>query len=187
MRRLPLLVPVLIAAALATAPAGAQTSPSAAQPDLLPGPQTSPSAGRPNLPSGAPVRPEPVPYAPPKPGSPVVQQLVGGGGRPLVVRKHAARVSHAHAHPRYVVRHRPVPLDLERPALAGVTLLQPLPPAPQPPHIVVPLPAYPLETVAASLLTPAPPIVCRRTPRIRDLPDPRLYKEATLVCEPDNP
>ncbi|MBE7220316.1 MAG: hypothetical protein INR64_17740 [Caulobacteraceae bacterium] len=179
MRRL-LFVSVLIAAA----PAAAQTSPSATQSDLVPGPQTSPSAGRPNLPSGAPVRPEPVPYAPPKPGSPVVQQLVGGGGEPLVVRRHAAR---PHGHARYVVRHRPVPLDLERPALAGVTLLQPLPPAPQPPHVVVPLPDYPLDTVAASFLTPAPPIVCHRTPRIRDLPDPRLYKEETLVCEPDNP
>ena len=167
--RLPCLALMLVAAAW---PAWAQTSPSAAQPNLAP---------------GAPVRPKAVPFAPAKPGSPVVQQLVGGGA-PLVVRKHMAR---ERAHPRHLARHfarrRPVPFDLERPALAGVTLLQPLPPAPQPQHIVVPLPAYPLETVAASFLTPAPPIVCHRTPRIRDLPDPRLYKEKTLVCEADNP
>ena len=79
------------------------------------------------------------------------------------------------------------PLEFDRPALAGVTLLQPLPPAPQPPHIVVPLPDYPLDTVAAAFLTPPPPIVCHRTPRLRDLPDPGLYRETTLVCEPDNP
>ena len=88
-------------------------------------------------------------------------------------------------HHRYAHRH--VPLDLERPALAGVTLLQPLPPEPQPPHIAVPLPAYPLDTIAAAFTTPPPPIVCHPTRRLRDLPDPELYRERTLQCEADNP
>jgi hypothetical protein len=148
--------------------------------------QTSPSSGQLNLPPGAPPKPSAVPYAPPKPDSPVVQTLVGGNASgPLVVRKRASRrvVAHSHHH-HYVSR---VPRDLERPALAGVTLLQPLPPAPQPPHIAVPLPAYPLDTIAAAFTTPPPPIVCHPTRRIRDLPDPELYRERTLVCEPDNP
>ncbi len=149
--------------------------------------QTSPSSGQLDLPQGTAPKPAAVPYAPPKPGSPVVQTLVGGGsGEPLLVRKRA-RVGY---HPHHYARHhyaRRVPLDLERPALAGVTLLQPLPPEPQPPHIAVPLPAYPLDTIAAAFTTPPPPIVCHPTRRIRDLPDPELYREHTLECEPDNP
>ena len=151
------------------------------------GAQTSPSSGVLDLPKGAAPKPAPVPYAPPKPGSPVVQTLVGAGdGGPLVVRRRARRLA---AHPRHDRRHyaRHAPLDLERPALAGVTLLQPLPLAPQPPHIAVPLPAYPLDTIAAAFLTPPPPIVCHPTRRLRDLPDPELYRERTLECEPDNP
>ena len=151
------------------------------------GAQTSPSSGQLDLPAGKAPKPAAVPYAPPKPGSPVVQTLVGGGGQPLVVRKRARRVA---SHPHHEARRgyaRHAPLDLERPALAGVTLLQPLPPAPQPPHIAVPLPAYPLDTIAAAFLTPPPPIVCHPTRRIRDLPDPELYRERTLECAPDNP
>ena len=150
--------------------------------------QTSPSSGQLNLPPGTPPAPEAVPYAPPKPGSPVVQTLVGRDGEgPLVVRKRAGRIAF-HPH-HYAGRHyaRHVPLDLERPALAGVTLLQPLPPAPQPPHIAVPMPEYPLDTIAAAFTTPPPQIVCHPTRRIRDLPDPELYRERTLECEPDNP
>ncbi len=114
-----------------------------------------------------------------------MQSLVGTGQTPLVVRKKGAVAHSRHRHRYYAGA--PVPLDLERPALAGVTLLRPLPPPIDPPHIVVPLPAYPLEAVAAAYLTPPPPIVCHRTPRIRDLPDPRLYREETLECEPDTP
>ena len=142
----------------------------------------SPSSAQENLPPGMPPHPESVPYAPPKPGFPVVQSIMGGG-TPLVVRRHAHAAPHHRSHHHYAS----APLEFDRPALAGVTLLQPLPPAPQPPHIVVPLPDYPLDTVAAAFLTPPPPIVCHRTPRIRDLPDPGLYRETTLVCEPDNP
>ncbi len=150
------------------------------------GAQTSPSSGRPNLPPGTLPKPKAVPYAPPKPDSPVVQTLVGGSEGPLVVRKRSRRIaSHPYHHARHYVQR--VPLDLERPALAGVTLLRPLPPAPQPPHIAVPLPAYPLDTIAAAFTTPPPPIVCHPTRRIRDLPDPELYRERTVQCEPDNP
>ena len=156
---------------LIAVPAGAQSTP------------PTPSSKQPSLPSQTP--PSPAAYAPPKPGSPVVQSLVGSGKPALVVHKHLARERPRHH--RFYARHVPVPLDLERPALAGVTLLQPLPPVPPPPHDVVPVPAYPLETVAAAFLTPPPQIVCHRTRRIRDLPDPRLYREETLACEPDNP
>lgn len=145
----------------------------------------SPSSAQENLPPGVPPHPESVPYAPPKPGFPVVQSIMGGGPAPLVVRQQARVAQHHRSHRHYAGAS--TPLEFDRPALAGVTLLQPLPPAPQPPHIVVPLPDYPLDTVAAAFLTPPPPIVCHRTPRIRDLPDPDLYREATLVCEPDNP
>ncbi len=113
-----------------------------------------------------------------------MQSLVGTGQTPLVVRKKGAV---AHSRRRAYAGRAPVPVDLERPALAGVTLLRPLPPPIDSPHIVVPLPAYPLEAVGAAYLTPPPPIVCHRTPRIRDLPDPRLYREETLECEPDTP
>ena len=163
-------IALLAAPLLLSLPAQAQTTP------------PSPSSAQPNLAPGAAPHAVSVPYAPSKPGSPVVQRLVGGRA-PLLVRKHVAR-----AHPRHrYARHAPAPLAPERPALAGVTLLRPLPPPPQPPHIVVPLPDYPLDTVAAAFLTPPPPIVCHRTARIRGLPDPDLYKERTLVCEPDNP
>ena len=143
-----------------TAPAGAQTTPqssSSAQPVL---PQT-------------------------KPGSPVVEGLVGQSQPPLEVRKHASRQSTHHAI-RHARRH-PAPLDLERPALAGVELLQPLPRPGQPPHITVPLPAYALDEVVTPFLTPPPPVVCHPVRREADLPDPRLYREVTVACQPDNP
>ena len=141
------------------------------------------SSAQPSLPPETP--PRPAAYAPPKPGSPVVQSLVGGGKAALVVHKHLA--GGRPRHHRFYARHLPVPVDLDRPALAGVMLLQPLPPVPQPPHDVVPVPAYPLETVAASFLTPPPPIVCHRSARVRGLPDLQLYREEALACEPDNP
>lgn len=106
----------------------------------------------------------------------------GGGKRAILVRKHASHMRRR----RHSVAHYPLG-DVERPALAGVELLVPLPPPGPPPHLTVPLPAYPFESVAAALTTPPPPVVCHRTRRRPDLPDPQLYREVTLVCQPDNP
>ena len=121
-----------------------------------------------------------------KPGSPVVETLVTPPQQPaLEVRKRPITV--ARRRTRYA-RHRhrqPVPLD--RPALAGVELLAPIPPPGEPPHVVVPMPAYPLDSIATALLMPAPPVVCHRVRREPGLPDPRLYREVTVACEPDNP
>ena len=169
---------VALSLALAAATLG---GPAKAQEKTTP---LSPSSAQPSLPDASVRRAKAAAFAPPRPGSPVVQSLVGSGQTPLLVHKQA---KHAHHRIRQHYARAPVPADLERPALAGVTLLQPLPPPQPQPHIVVPLPAYPLESVAAAFLTPAPPIVCHRTARIRDLPDPRLYREETLDCEPDTP
>ena len=81
---------------------------------------------------------------------------------------------------RHVVRHIRVPPDLDRPALAGVELVAPLPLPAEPPHIVVQLPAYPLDSFATAFTTPPPPIVCHRTHRDPDAPDPRLYREGPV-------
>lgn len=143
----------------------------------------SPAAAQPTLPPAAPA-------ATTKPSSPVVESIVGKPRTPLEVHKHAAHARKAprrHLVRRGHVRGGHVPMDLERPALAGVELLLPLPPPGEPPHIVVPLPAYPLETLAASFTTPPPPIFCHPTRRDPNLPDPRLYREVTVACEPDNP
>ena len=129
-----------------------------------------------------PTIPQPIGQA--KPGSPVVESLVDSAKqRPLEVRKHASHVARRHS--RYAHRH--APLDLDRPALAGVELLQPLPRPGPPPHLTVPLPAYPLDGIATALTMPAPPVVCHPTRREPGLPDPQLYRERTLACEADNP
>lgn len=125
-----------------------------------------------------------------KPGSPVVEDLVGAPQPALDVRKRPdhvrSRVTSSHHRIRVAHHFAPRP-NIERPALAGVELLAPLPRPGEPPHIEVPVPAYPLDTVAAAYLTPVPPIMCHRVPREPDLPDPRLYRERTVVCAPDNP
>lgn len=165
---------LLAVAGLPATPAFAQTTP--------PGP----AAAQPSL-------PRPIP-APTKPGSPVVERIVGGDQPPLEVRKPPLhlretryhRSSYRHLHRRAAHR-RQVPRDLDRPALAGVELVAPLPPPGQPPHLVVPLPAYPLDSVAAALTMPAPPVVCHRVRRDPDAPDPHLYRETPVLCVPDNP
>jgi hypothetical protein len=101
----------------------------------------------------------------------------------LTVRKSAKRHGTRH----HFVHRWPAPRDIDRPALAGVELLAPLPLPAEPPHFIVPLPAYPLEAIAASLTTPPPPVMCHRARRDPDAPDPRLYREVPVVCEPDNP
>ena len=117
--------------------------------------------------------------------SPVVDSIVGRPQPALEVHKRPMHATRRHV--RHYARARPVPLDLNRPALAGVELLVALPPPGQPPHIVVPAPDYALDTIAAAFLTPAPPIICHDVRRDPDLPDPRLYRERTVACQPDNP
>ena len=145
-------------------PARAQTTPqdsSAAQPTL---PSSSGAAGV----------------------SPVVESIVGRPQPALEVHKRPMHAS-VRRPVRHYVRTRPAPPALERPAVAGVELLVPLPRPGQPPHIVVPTPDYALDTIAASFLTPLPPIVCHDVRRDPDLPDRHLYREQTVACQPDNP
>jgi len=125
----------------------------------------------------------------PSPGLSIGSSILGGGAgsgkqaKPLVVRRKAARVK---THRHHLAR---VDADevLDRPALAGVELLAPLPHPPQPRHIVVPVPAYPLENFVTFYTEPPPPVICHRTPRDPDAPDPHLLDERTVVCKPDNP
>lgn len=157
---------LLVGVSLVGAPARAEPTP----PSL--------SAAQPSLPPAGPSSPQ-------KCGSPVVNSIVGARRAPLEIRKRAAPIITRRHH--HFARRGHAPLDLDRPALAGVELLLPLPAPAEPPHIVVPLPAYPLDSVASAFLTPPPPVVCHRTPRVRDAPAPRLYREVTLDCRPDNP
>ncbi len=128
------------------------------------------------------------PILPPRsaPNPPIVQTIVGPGQPASDVRKaHPRRVAIHHRH--RLAGRRGEPLDIDRPALAGVELLRPLPPPDQPPHFVVPTPAYPFENFVTAYTTPPPPLFCHPTRRDPDLPDPHLYRERAVVCEPDNP
>jgi hypothetical protein len=169
----PRLVSLLVLASFAllsfAAPVGAQTTP------------PEPSSPEPQIPAAGSVERKPAPQ--------VINQIVhddtkapsqAGIKRPQRIH-HARRVTR-----HYLVRHEGRP-PLERPALAGVALVEPLPAPPEPPHITVPVPAYPLESLAAAFTTPPPPIVCEPTRRDPTAPDPHLYKEAPVACAPDNP
>ena len=134
--------------------------------------------------SGAPQPTLPTSVAPGTPSSPVVEQILPQERTPLVVHRQATRLS---AVRRRIVRRIHVPRDLDRPALAGVELLAPLPPPGEPPHVTVPMPAFSLDSLAAAYTTPPPPIVCHRTRRDPTVPDPHLYREVPVECEPDNP
>ena len=136
----------------------------------------------------------PQPVLPPsggaKPTSPVVESLMDQRPPVLEVRKahrHARHASWTHHRHFSHFRERAPVRDLERPALAGVELLQPLPRPGEPPHLNVPLPGYPLDSFITAFTTPLPPIVCHPTRRDPDVPDPRLYRERTVTCEADNP
>ncbi len=145
----------------------------------------------PALAQGGTTPPEPSAAQPslPPPSAPnpsVVQTIVGPGQAASNVRgTHPRHVAARRRH--HLVRRRDEPLDIDRPALAGVELLRPLPPPGQPPHFVVPTPAYPFENFVTAYTTPPPPLFCHRTRREPDLPDPHLYQERAVVCEPDNP
>lgn len=87
-----------------------------------------------------------------------------------------------YAHARY--RGGPV----ERPELANVELLEPLPHPPQPPHVTVPVPAYLPENFVTYFTAPPPPVVCRPTRYDRFAPpDVRLVDETPVLCTADNP
>lgn len=108
----------------------------------------------------------------------------GSKSHPLTVRKEAKRHQHHRTHRIVHVYHQP----FDRPALAGVELLENLPHPLQPPgHIVVPLPAYPLENFAAFYTTPPPPVVCHPAPRDPYAPNPHLLYQRPVICEADNP
>ena len=144
------------------------------------------AAGTPPEPSAPqPALPQPIPSPGGKPPvSPVVEHTIAATS-PLVRRKHARRQARLRRH---LARHYGAPPgDLERPAVAGVTLLVPLPRPDEPPHFTVPVPAYPLESLATFITTPPTPVVCHPVPREPGLPDPELYRERTLQCQPDNP
>jgi hypothetical protein len=118
-----------------------------------------------------------------KPASPVVDTIAATAPREISVHKNptkrVAQASDRH-HPRH--RHDRRPINVERPALAGVMLVEPLPPRIEAPRKMVPTPAYFVDGIAAAFTIPPPPIVCERRPRDRTLPDPRLYREVPVEC-----
>ena len=99
--------------------------------------------------------------------------------------------------PRHVARKMPTHLrtarsrrmmpPIDRPALANVELLEPLPHPPQPPHVVVPVPAYPFENFITYFTVPPPPVVCRPTRADRFKPNLELANEKPVLCTADNP
>lgn len=147
----------------ASAPAHAKDNltvqdPASAQPSL---PKSMPNLTIPGAGSGD------VPKAPkPKPGQ---------------ATKHA---SNHHHHRRYSRRYSE---PLERPVLANVELVEGLPHPPQPPHVTVPVPAYPLDNFVTYFTAPPPPVVCRPTRYDRFKPDPHLVDENPVLCTADNP
>ena len=164
MDRLPHRVTIAAAAALALTlawPAAAQTSTASPQP-VLPGATASAAA------------------------SPVVDSIVGPPV--LEVRKQVALPRERHKPlPRHLARlhRRGRALPLERPALAGVFLVEPIEETVAPPRPIVPMPAYFVDGIASAFLTPPPPVVCERRRRDRTLPDPRLYREVPVACSYD--
>ncbi|WP_158810288.1 hypothetical protein [Beijerinckia sp. L45] len=122
----------------------------------------------------------PQPIAAPK-ASPVVDTIAGSHPALEVHRMpshHAARPVRRH----FARYHDRAPIDVERPALAGVVLVEPIPPRVAAPRPMVPMPAYFVDGIASAFTTPAPAVVCERRPRDRTLPDPRLYREVPLEC-----
>lgn len=136
----------------------------------------------------APLQPN-VPAATAPSSGPLVEKIISPEPPNLDVHpaRRGASYSKRRTH-RRIAAHRVGPRwPLDRPALAGVALVTPLPPLREPPHIRVPMPAYPVETLAYWFGAPRPDIVCAPAPRDPNLPDPRLYRERPVICEPDNP
>jgi hypothetical protein len=93
------------------------------------------------------------------------------GAKAVPARRHVAHY-----------RHHGRPIDVERPALAGVLLIEPIPTRIDPPRPTVPTAAYFVDGIASAFTTPPPPVVCERRRPDRSLPDPRLYREVPLQC-----
>ena len=100
-------------------------------------------------------------------------------------KPHPRNVVRNGGHHRHYVRSFAVPL--ERPVLANVELLERLPHPTQPPHVSVPVPAYPLENFVTYFTAPPPPVVCRPTQHDRFKPDLGLVGETPVLCTADNP
>ncbi len=137
-------------------------------------------------------------------GVPLASPIIGGGqgkldqakpdqakldrAKPDRVRIGRAKARHfARYHGRIASHRRFGGEPLERPALAGVELVTPIPHPIQPPHFTVPVPAYPFENFVTYYTTPPPPVFCHRAPRDPDAPDPHLIGERPVLCEADNP
>ncbi len=110
----------------------------------------------------------------------------GSGSSEASPKKKKAHVSKRYdgRHHRYA-RRSIEPLD--RPALANVELSERLPHPPQPPHVTVPVPGYPLDNFVTYYTAPPPPVVCRTTRRDRFQPEFGLVDESPVLCTADNP
>ncbi len=136
-----------------------------------------PRAPQPALPAPAAIK-SPPPKAQP---SPVVDSIAVGPKAAPRARETSrpARKRMAHRSRLDAVR------AIDRPALAGVLLVAPVPPLAEPPRPIVPMPAYFVDGLVAAFTSPPPPLVCE--PRRRDtrLPDPHLFREVSVACRPD--
>ncbi len=173
---------IVAAAALGCGIAQAQPTP-ADVPDAA-----APAQAQPSPPTSADAQPTlPAPVAG---GLPTASPIVGGGRgtQPLTVRKRTAAHHRAPRHRlAHVAGYGAGSDDLDRPALAGVELVTPIPHPIQPPHHTVPVPGYPLDNFITFYTTPPPPVICQHVPRDPDAPDPHLVRERTVVCAADNP
>lgn len=123
--------------------------------------------------------------AQPKLPKPMPELTMPGSGDGASKKPPAHLLSHHRDRHRHRARGFAEPL--ERPALANVELVERLPHPPQPPHVTVPVPAYPLENFVTYFTAPPPPVVCRPTRRDRFKPEFGLVDERPVLCTADNP
>ncbi len=131
--------------------------------------------------SAQPSLPNPMPDLS-MPASSEAKSQASGGKTNLSPSKATHHGSH-----RRIAGNRNVGKPLSRPALANVELVEPLPHPPQPPHVTVPVPAYPLENFVTYFTTPPPPVICMPTRPDRFMPDPHLVNQQPALCTADNP
>ncbi len=131
--------------------------------------------------SAQPVLPKPMPDL-------TVPTGAGGKTAPTPEKKHGDRSSKRHARAaRHHTRTREATTELQRPALASVELTERLPYPPQPPHVTVPVPGYPLDDLVTAITAPPPPIVCRPTARDPFQPRFDVVDARAVLCTSDNP
>ncbi len=150
--------------------------------------QAQPQAQTPAAPAVAPASlPPPVAGKPSKAQPSPVVDSIAGGQKPGADAKPPTQKAGRPARKRLARRYRREPPldDVDRPALAGVALIEPLPPRREGPRPIVPTPAYFVDSFVAAFTIPPPPVVCRQRPRDGDLPDPRIYREVPVACSPD--